>query len=684
MANYYIDPIGGNDSTGDGSLGNPWKTLTNGATAARIAAGDEIRVKKSADPVSLGVTGDFTLGSDTVTLSGALTATISDCESAWTASSNVTQSNSNIRCVGNYSQKLDIADAFTTGKIAYFDFGAGNEKDLSGYTGVSFCMGTSAAKAGSMFRIDLCSDAAGDTPVDQFTITMGLGRGWGDLNTKGNWNRFNLWKGSALGSSIRSISIHALSDPGTVSIYLDAVIAINYLSHNCLIGDGSGKWFQVATVDGTTVKLNAAVWDLSADGNSLQCVYDHYPNENYCTGYSTALMTIQDSGSAGSCIKYRFGWNFSSDAQDGYTNFNSWTSDGGQAIYNNGKSYTRFENVRLLNAWRLFSFTGASQGIELKNVEAYGLGDPVYFDSGQNAYFGSIEGDNYFVSNGHNAYLPGRDVTWTGNIYGHGTNVHIFDNNVSGWGTGIVITGTVECASSSSAVTPDVMAHAWLRNVIVHTCMLGISGPYNVIVETLEQKAANPSYIGRAYVSDIGGAGSVTIDNYIYSGTLGVALWYAEYQGALSEWNCLALNGDPTRYCGCGKNANWGDHVSMGQAAGWGYGGSGSSLVVSPTRTTLKHRKFLLAPVVSGETYKFTAQVKKTSSGANCTLNISVSGCGITAVRNESVTLTDSWTLYESTSFTPSASGYVRIVLEFMDGSTTGDIGLDAMKVAKQ
>jgi len=161
-------------------------------------------------------------------------------------------------------------------------------------------------------------------------------------------------------------------------------------------------------------------------------------------------------------------------------------------------------------------------------------------------------------------------------------------------------------------------------------------------------------------------------------------LWYAEYQGALSEWNCLALNGDPTRYCGCGKNANWGDHVSMGQAAGWGYGGSGSSLVVSPTRTTLKHRKFLLAPVVSGETYKFTAQVKKTSSGANCTLNISVSGCGITAVRNESVTLTDSWTLYESTSFTPSASGYVRIVLEFMDGSTTGDIGLDAMKVAKQ
>ena len=54
MATYYIDYEGGNDANDGLSFANRWKTMTNGATAARIAPGDEIRIMASPDPTSIG------------------------------------------------------------------------------------------------------------------------------------------------------------------------------------------------------------------------------------------------------------------------------------------------------------------------------------------------------------------------------------------------------------------------------------------------------------------------------------------------------------------------------------------------------------------------------------------------------------------------------------------------------
>lgn len=63
MATYYIDFENGNDANNGSSWALAWKTFTTGATAARTAPGDEIRVAKSADPTSLGQTALWT-GSD--------------------------------------------------------------------------------------------------------------------------------------------------------------------------------------------------------------------------------------------------------------------------------------------------------------------------------------------------------------------------------------------------------------------------------------------------------------------------------------------------------------------------------------------------------------------------------------------------------------------------------------------
>jgi len=47
MAVYYINPASGSDSNSGLSFATAWKTVTNGATALRIAPGDEIRIMQS-------------------------------------------------------------------------------------------------------------------------------------------------------------------------------------------------------------------------------------------------------------------------------------------------------------------------------------------------------------------------------------------------------------------------------------------------------------------------------------------------------------------------------------------------------------------------------------------------------------------------------------------------------------
>lgn len=54
MAIYHIDLENGNDANNGLSWGTAWKTITNGATAARVTSGDTVKISKSSDPVSIG------------------------------------------------------------------------------------------------------------------------------------------------------------------------------------------------------------------------------------------------------------------------------------------------------------------------------------------------------------------------------------------------------------------------------------------------------------------------------------------------------------------------------------------------------------------------------------------------------------------------------------------------------
>ena len=76
-ANYYADFASGNDSTGDGSTGNPYKTPDGAAAARVLTGGDEIRVAKT--PITqLTGTCTFTNGSTDVGTSADQSAVVAD------------------------------------------------------------------------------------------------------------------------------------------------------------------------------------------------------------------------------------------------------------------------------------------------------------------------------------------------------------------------------------------------------------------------------------------------------------------------------------------------------------------------------------------------------------------------------------------------------------------------------
>lgn len=231
MTVFYLDLEGGNDANDGTSFANRWKTFASGATAARIAPGDEIRVMASPTPTLLDSSTLWTRNSISVVMSGAKTAHIDQCESSWTAATNVTPSTTTANKEGTNAVSLAVAAAFTTGRIAHKTIAS---TDFSGYQQVSFWIKPSASVAAGVLEIRLCSDTGGTTAVDTLALPA--------LPDSFRFYAITLNKGSALGSAIQSVALYAASDPGTITIVLDNIIACkavgsdDSLTLNSLIG----------------------------------------------------------------------------------------------------------------------------------------------------------------------------------------------------------------------------------------------------------------------------------------------------------------------------------------------------------------------------------------------------------------------------------------------------------------
>ena len=388
---FYLDYENGNDSNDGSTWALAWKTITSGATAARIAPGDIIRIAKSPAPTSIG-NATWTNLSKTVTLATAQTANIEMCETAWTASTNVTASASTTRKEGSYAASLAIADAFTTGKVAYKSFTA---LDLSSYQKISFWIQNSAAIASAtVFKVVLCSDTTGDTIVDTFWIPA--------IPSTGRWLPLTLIKdgGGNLGSSIQSIAVYANSDPGTITLLLDDFIACttnglnlqSLISKNSAEQGGTEGWYGIQSINGTTVLLDTDTNTAANAGRGYSGTTETvttYKRETIKTALAssstTAVQEVQDTGTSGSNIEFQGGWNTATTVQDGETFFDGLNGNG-YGLYLNSKSYITFN---YLNVYRYyygiyFYFSNNNTIITLSNAN-------------NNAYYGV-----YYATNSNN------------------------------------------------------------------------------------------------------------------------------------------------------------------------------------------------------------------------------------------------------------------------------------------
>lgn len=404
MATFYLDFEGGNDSNDGTTFANRWKTITSGATAARTAPGDVIRIMKSPDPVSLGVNGTFTKQSPTITLASAVTANISLCQAAWTASANVTTTTSSTRKEGTLSTSIAPAAAFTTGLLAYEATGT---LDLSAYQNVTFWIRTSSAVSANVLRLDLCSDAAGATPVHSITIDTAF--------SSGIWKPVTWKNGSALSSSIQSVALTALSDPGTPTILIDNILATNDLHFNSLIGTSSSAtnqvWYPIRSINGTTVTIGH-----EQNQDATITARGWHDTTTTTTAYVrdtirlTSSQTINESGNVSARITYSGGWDRTAmSTQDGLTIVQGDRNLFTQTIIPNGNQQLTFE--RLGGLWG-GSFVGNPSVSSVKNISIYGNNTTSAFSTGTYCT------DLYYISN--NAPLNGA-MTAIG-LYAHSNN----------------------------------------------------------------------------------------------------------------------------------------------------------------------------------------------------------------------------------------------------------------------
>lgn len=429
MATFYLDFEGGNDSNDGTTFANRWKTITSGATAARTAPGDVIRIMKSPDPVSLGVNGTFTKQSPTITLASAVTANISLCQAAWTASANVTTNTSTTRKEGTLSTQIAPAAAFATGLLAYEATGTLN---LSAYQNVTFWIRTTSAVSANVLRLDLCSDTAGATPVHSITIDTAFG--------VGIWKPVTWKNGSALSSSIQSVALRALSDPGTPTILIDNILATNDLHFNSLIGTSSSAtnqvWYPIRSINGTTVTIgNEQSQDAAFNARGWHDTTTTTTAYVRDTIRLTSSQTVNESGSVSARITYSGGWDRTAmSTQDGLTIVQGDRNLFTTTISLGGNAQLTFE--RLGGLWGS-QFMNNPNISTVKNLSIYG------HNSTPSVSSGTLLTDFYFISNATAINTPLTAVglyTYSNNnqgLIGSGysklTNAYSYNNSSNGF-----------------------------------------------------------------------------------------------------------------------------------------------------------------------------------------------------------------------------------------------------------
>lgn len=356
MPTFYINPASGNDANAGTSWATAWQTITSGATAARIAPGDDIRVAQT--PVqSAGIDATFTNGSKFVATGSTPVARIinhAEGSSGWTAAPNITIGSDTFRKFGSNSLRITPAAAFTTGKVCHALVAGVGPQNFSAFTKISFWMrfASGVGLAANTYKICLCSDTNGDVIVNEMNIIA--------MAATSTFHVVVLDNVTPLGSSIQSVAIYANVDPGTAQIQINNIVACNNITHETLIGPQDDCFYNVQSFQDTGINIDSANTD--AGGQGWSGTTGSYPLHFITpfSSYTTATFnTLNDDGTpTGGNIVFTGGWDTATNTRTGRTAF-AINHGGGTLLLINNRQYFEFRNFILARGSVPFSQTGA-------------------------------------------------------------------------------------------------------------------------------------------------------------------------------------------------------------------------------------------------------------------------------------------------------------------------------------
>jgi hypothetical protein len=550
MATFYLDFEAGNDANDGTTFANRWKTLTSGATAARIAHGDIIRIMGSPAPTSLGQNGVWTsqvlqatkaitgatnanpisitctahgystgdtvvitgvggntnangtweitsTGANTFTLDGsagngiftsggtarlrnntrvmlttAVTQNIASTgpgRAAWDNATNTTTSlNTTTFKEHNASDSIVIAEGFGTGNAATYNFPS--TLNLSGYQQVSFWIQQSSGTVGAAgaVSLELCTSPNGSGSVHTINIP--------NLAVTGRWMPVTVDLGTAMNSALISIAFRVNTDNGAQTFLLSNIIACkassaaDSLTLTSLIGKNTTDetFWGIQSINGRRVMLDA---DTAAQPTTTTLRGYYGTSETVTTwkretiklgpaaASTTALQTIQDSGTDGSPITFSGGWDRTNMSTQNLETWLDGVNGNGLGIQNSAKRFVSFSKIAVIRF---------SRGIDVNSLSSRGC---VYdlVAANNNTSFGLIDGGN---GNNHNILFACANASLAIQYPGLSSNT-LIAKTISNGSAGVQVAGgpatliTVTSGNNGAAgISASLLAPAVIRDSV--------------------------------------------------------------------------------------------------------------------------------------------------------------------------------------------------------------------------
>lgn len=638
----YWDPLNGNDANDGTSYANRKKTLSALTT---ISTGGVIR--GIASPVyQLSSNATWTNSSATITLGASVTQMITDCETAWTASANVTSTASTTTPrEGTKVAQHVIAAAFTTGLASYYATGT---LDLSGYQQVSFWFKTSVACASGDFSLKLCTDTAGVTAAHTITIQA--------VAAVNNWVEVTVDTGGAMNSAIKSVALYQNVDIGAVTVSLDNILACkasssaDALTLHSLIGKntaGEPQWWNIRSINGTTVILDPGTTQTTNQNyyGTTETVATYrmepYDYAILAVGSTTGLELLPASGTASAPILISGGWTAASSmaSQSGYTGLCA-RGGGGVGIGLNSKVNVNFENLvfsRVFDGLRIGNSNSVSNTVT--NCQAVACSDVGFYASANN-FPGFSVIDSYTQ-----ACLWGVFTAQVTGTVVRGIYTGCATGAIGGSHGKIVAAGAVVANSLTALYASGSQSIEFYNGTIANCTNLTLnSGPW-----------AGPAIVDNSVIS------SVTNMLPTAGSLFGNELHIRNYNATTGDYRIYTESS-----------------TTIFDTSTYPTGGQGGSWKLSPTTTNRTAYYPIIVPIKPGPLLRanqpvtINGQYKR--DNANITASVVVKGGYLNGIStDQTATLSaaaGTWATFSIT-VTPTVTGFPRIELQCYDGTGT-------------